>query len=145
MNSFSDGKSTILVSTKINAPLQKVWSYWNDPNHITQWYFASDEWHAPNAENDLQIGGKFKTRMEAKDGSFGFDFAGTYTSVIPEKEIQYALEDGRKVKNTFSEEEGKTVVTQTFEPEKMNAPEMQKTGWQAILDNFKKYTESLNG
>jgi len=131
----------ITVSTDIKAPKEKVWEYWTKPEHITKWTFASDDWHAPKAENDLSVGGKFKTRMEAKDQSAGFDFGGTYSAVEPEKLIEYSMDDGRKVRVEFSETPDGTTVTETFDPENENPIEMQRGGWQSILDNFKKYTE----
>ncbi|MDQ1142329.1 SRPBCC family protein [Pedobacter agri] len=134
-------KTPITVEATINEPVEKVWQYWAAPEHITKWTFASSDWHAPYAENDLQTGGKFKTRMEAKDGSFGFDFEGTYSEVKTHELIAYGLEDGRQVKITFEEVDGKTKLTETFDPENQNPLEMQKSGWQSILDNFKKYTE----
>jgi uncharacterized protein YndB with AHSA1/START domain len=133
---------TITVETTVNAPVQKVWEAWSEPKHITQWCQASDDWHAPYADNDLKVGGQFKTTMSAKDGSFSFDFGGEYTKVEPFKTIEYTIGDGRKVQVYFSEENGQTHIIETFEPESMNPVEMQRGGWQAILDNFKKYTES---
>jgi len=133
---------TITVETEVKAPVEKVWKFWNDPKHIMQWCAASEDWHAPSAENDLKVNGKFKTRMEAKDGSFGFDFEGVYSKVEENKLIEYSMSDGRKVKITFEGRNGHTKVTETFDPENENPAEMQKQGWQAILDNFKKHTES---
>lgn len=135
-------KTAITVETVVNAPLEKVWTYWSDPKHITRWTFASDDWHAPYAENNLSKDGKFKTTMAAKDGSFSFDFEGVYTNVQLNKVIEYTMSDGRKVKVTFSGNDNETKVTETFDPEAINSAEMQRAGWQAILDNFKKYTES---
>jgi uncharacterized protein YndB with AHSA1/START domain len=132
----------ITVETIVNAPVEKVWNYWNAPEHITKWCQASDDWHAPFAENDARTGGKFKTRMEAKDGSMGFDFGGVYSNVEPNKVIEYAMDDGRKVKVEFADQAGRTKVTETFDPESTNPVEMQRGGWQAILDNFRKYTEA---
>ena len=132
----------ITVEATVNAPVEKVWKFWNLPEHITQWCNASDDWHAPHAENDLRVGGKFLTRMEAKDKSFGFDFNGIYDKVVPNQLISYAIEGGRKVKIEFISKGDKTQVIETFEPENENPLEMQKDGWQAILNNFKKYTES---
>lgn len=133
---------TITVTAIINAPIEKVWNYWTAPEHITQWYHASDDWHAPHAENDIRVGGKFMTRMEAKDGSFGFDFNGIYDEVKINELISYAIEGGRKVSITFEGNANKTTVTEIFEPEDQNPHDMQQAGWQAILDNFKKYTEA---
>lgn len=135
-------KKTITVEALINAPVEKVWTFWSDPKHITQWCQASPDWHAPYADNDLRTGGKFKTTMAAKDESFSFDFEGVYTDVQKNKVIAYVLPDGRKVKIDFSASGNATKVTETFDPEEVNPIEMQRGGWQAILDNFKKYTEN---
>ena len=132
----------ITVETTVQEPVEKVWTAWTEPQHITQWYYASQDWHAPIAENDLRAGGKFLTRMEAKDGSFGFDFIGIYDDVITNELISYTLGDERKVSTVFISQGNETKVIQTFEAETTNPIEMQKAGWQAILDNFKKYTES---
>ena len=132
----------ITVETTIKAPIEKVWSYWTETKHITQWCYASDDWHAPHAENDLHVKGKFKTRMAAKDGSVSFDFEGIYTRIEKFIAIEYTIPDGRKVKIAFSDLGTKTKVVESFDPESENSPEMQKSGWQSILDNFKKYTES---
>jgi uncharacterized protein YndB with AHSA1/START domain len=137
-------KTIITVEAIINAPVEKVWECWTKPEHITKWCSASDDWHAPKAENDVRIGGSFMTRMEAKDGSFGFDFGGIYEAVKTNEYIEYTMSDGRNVKVYFVPQGDKTKVTESFEPEGTNPPEMQKGGWQAILDNFKKYTESKN-
>lgn len=132
----------ITVEATVNAPIETVWKCWTEPKHITQWNNASDDWHTPHAENDLRVGGKFLSRMESRDGSMGFDFVGTYQEVIEYKMIAYTMEDGRKVEITFVSEDGKTTqVTETFDPENENALELQKTGWQAILNNFKNYVE----
>jgi uncharacterized protein YndB with AHSA1/START domain len=133
---------TITVQTTINAPLSKVWECWTDPKHITGWAFASNEWEAPEAENDLRVGGKFKTRMQAKDKSGGFDFAGTYTITKENKLIEYNMDDGRHVKVVFEEISDGVKVTETFDPEGTNSEDMQRSGWQAILNNFKEYVES---
>jgi uncharacterized protein YndB with AHSA1/START domain len=135
-------KTAITVEATVNAPVEKVWKYWYAPEHITRWAFASDDWHAPYADNDLRTGGKFKTTMAAKDGSFSFDFGGEYTQVETNKTIAYVMDDGRKVKVTFSGDGNETKIVETFEAETLNPVEMQRAGWQAILDNFKKYTES---
>ena len=132
----------ITVQSTINAPVEKVWNFWSLPEHITQWCAASDDWHAPKAENDLTVGGKFSTRMEAKDGSFGFDFGGVYDEVKKNELIEYTLGDGRKVVVTFAGNGNETKVVETFDAESTNSIEMQQGGWQAILDNFKKYTET---
>jgi uncharacterized protein YndB with AHSA1/START domain len=138
----ADSNTTITVETTVRAPIEKVWSYWTEPQHITKWSFAAEDWHAPKAENDLRAGGSFLTRMEAKDGSFGFDFSGVYDEVRLHEFIAYTLGDGRKVAITFSSQGNDTRVTEAFEAERENPVEMQQAGWQAFLDNFKKYCES---
>ena len=135
--------SAITIETTVNAPIEKVWKTWAEPEHITKWCQASDDWHAPNSENDLRTGGKFKTTMAAKDGSFSFDFGGTYTDVVDHKKIAYSLDDNRKVVIHFSSEGNTTKIVETFDPESVNSIDMQRDGWQAILNNFKKYTESI--
>jgi uncharacterized protein YndB with AHSA1/START domain len=132
-------KSVITVKTTVTTTVEKVWSLWTDTNHIIGWNNASEDWHTPKAENDLRPGGKFLYRMEAKDGSFGFDFSGLYSIVEPFKTIKYTLDDGRKVEISFSEIAGSTDIVESFEAEDMNSIELQRAGWQAILDNFKKY------
>ena len=132
----------ITVQTTVTAPIDKVWEKWNDPEAITKWCVATDTWHTPTAENDLRIGGLLKSRMEAKDGSMGFDFAGTYTAIEPNKSIEYTIEDGRKVKIVFETRGDEVKITESFEAETANPFDMQRDGWQAILDNFKKYTEN---
>lgn len=134
--------TAITVQTLVNAPVEKVWKYWSEPKHITQWAFASDDWHTPHAENDLSVNGRFKTTMAAKDGSASFDFEGVYDKVEPLKTISYAMSDGRKVEIIFQEQGNQTKVTETFDPESTNSLELQRGGWQSILDSFKKYTES---
>jgi len=135
-------KIQITVEKTINDTVEKVWDFWTNPEHITKWYQASDDWHAPYAENDLRINGKFKTKMAAKDRSAEFDFEGVYTNVILYKLIEYTLPDCRKVSISFSGANGKTLVSETFETENLNTHELQKGGWLAILDNFKKYVEA---
>lgn len=132
----------ITVETTVNAPVEKVWKLWSAPEHITKWNTASDDWYTPRAENDLRPGGKFSARMEAKDGSFGFDFGGVYDTVKQHELIEYTIGDGRKVSVKFDGKGNETHVTETFEAEGTNPIEMQRGGWQAILDNFKKYTET---
>jgi uncharacterized protein YndB with AHSA1/START domain len=134
--------SSITVNVKVNAPLEKVWDYWTNPQHIVNWNYASEDWHAPHATNDLRVGGKFNSRMEAKDGSMGFDFEGEYTKVEQHIEIEYVLADARRVNIRFDSDGKETTVTETFDPENENTLELQRAGWQAILDNFKRYTES---
>lgn len=136
-------KSQISVSACVNAPVDKVWQAWTGPEHITQWNAATPDWHCPKAENDLRVGGKFSSVMAARDGSFEFDFNGIYSEVTEHKSIQYAMPDGRNVSIKFEDLGDHTQVTETFDPESMNSLEMQQAGWQAILDNFKSYTESL--
>jgi uncharacterized protein YndB with AHSA1/START domain len=132
----------ITVETTIKAPIEKVWNYWTKPEHITNWYFASDDWEAPEAENDLWVNGKFRTRMSSTDGSSGFDFEGVYTSIVKNERIEYKIPDGRKVKISFSDESGNTKIVESFDAENENPYELQRGGWQAILNNFKKYCES---
>ncbi len=132
----------INIEATINAPLAKVWQFWTEPNHITKWAFASEDWHCPHAENDLTVGGKFITRMEANDESFGFDFSGTYKEIVLQKQINYTMDDGRKSTIDFIEQGDTTLIEQTFDAENENPLELQKNGWQAILNNFKRYTES---
>lgn len=136
-------KTKITVQVLVNSPLEKAWDTWVNPNHIVNWYFASPDWHCPTSENDLQAGGDFKFRMEAKDGSFGFDFGGVYQEVVKHQLISYILDDTRTVRITFEEKDGKVLILQTFEAEEENFKEMQRDGWQAILDNYKGYTENL--
>lgn len=138
---IAEGIPSITIETKVNAPVEKVWNYWNAPEHITQWCSATPEWHTPRAENDLRTGGKFSSRMEARDGSMGFDFGGVYDDVQENKLIAYTMGDGRKVNIHFNSDGDSTSVKETFDAEGMNSLEMQRAGWQAILDNFKKYTE----
>lgn len=132
----------ITIQSNINAPVEKVWKLYTTPEDIVQWNHASDDWHSPRAENDLRVGGKFVFRMEAKDGSSGFDFNGIYDEVKVNELIAYSIEDGRKVRITFSENNGITTTVVTFEAENVYPVEMQRSGWQAILDNFKKYVEA---
>jgi uncharacterized protein YndB with AHSA1/START domain len=134
-------KKTITIETTVNAPIEKVWSYWTKPEHIMQWSNASDEWHTPSSENDLRTNGKFKNKMAAKDGSVSFDFEGTYTAVTDHSYIEYVIADGRKVQITFLPTGNEVKITETFEAETTHPLDMQQSGWQAILDNFKKYTE----
>jgi len=136
-------QNAITIETLVQAPLQTVWDSWTSPEHITKWAHASEDWHAPEAENDVRVGGRFKTVMAAKDGSASFDFTGEYTSVEQGKIIAYTMDDGRKVMITFEEMASGIKIVETFDPESENAPELQRQGWQAILDTFKQYTESL--
>lgn len=134
----------ITVEATINAPVQKVWNAWTTPSDIMNWNTADPSWHCPSSENDLRAGGKFKTRMEAKDGSFGFDFEGVYDTVELHKEITYTMADGRIATTLFAEKDGQTTVETTFDAETQNPVDFQKSGWQSILDNFVKYVEKQN-
>lgn len=131
----------ITVQNTINASINKVWKFWTLPEHITKWSFASPDWHTPYAENDLREGGKFKSTMAAKDGSMSFDFEGEYTLVKTNEAIEYVMADGRKVEISFSETPDGIEIIESFDPETQNPEEMQRGGWQAILDNFKSYVE----
>lgn len=135
-------KTSITVQTTVNADIEKVWSCWNQPEHITKWCQASDDWHAPYAENDLKKGGSFKTTMAAKDGSMQFDFGGVYDEVNHHSRIAYTMSDGRRVAITFTPNSGSVDVVETFDAENTHPVDMQRAGWQAILENFKKYTET---
>ncbi|MFA3783440.1 SRPBCC domain-containing protein [Melioribacteraceae bacterium 4301-Me] len=137
-------KTKITVEALINAPIEKVWNYYTQPEHITKWNFASEDWCCPRAQNDLEVGRKFSWRMEAKDGSFGFDFGGVYDEVEKHKKISYTLGDSRKVEINFISQKDSVLVTETFEAEDSHTLEQQRDGWQAILNNFKKYTESTS-
>jgi uncharacterized protein YndB with AHSA1/START domain len=139
-----EAKKTITVQAVINAPVEQVWKLYIEPEHIVQWNNASNDWHTPRAENDLKVGGKFLYRMEAKDGSSGFDFDGTYKQVRTNELIVYSLTDGRKVEIIFTKDDARTKIAITFEPESTFPIEMQRDGWQAILNNFKKYVETRN-
>ncbi|OAN62923.1 activator of HSP90 ATPase [Balneola sp. EhC07] len=132
----------ITIDSIISATPKKIWSYWTEPDHIIKWNFASNDWCCPSAENDLVVGGKYKARMEAKDGSFGFDFEAVYDEIIKQEKITYTLADNRKVTTTFEKLNGTTKVITVFDAESENPIEMQRDGWQAILNNFKKYVES---
>jgi uncharacterized protein YndB with AHSA1/START domain len=134
-------KVELTVKATVQAPVEKVWECWTDPKHIVKWNHASDDWHSPYAQNDLRVGGNFLTRMEAKDESHGFDFSGVYDEVQPHKAISYVMGDGRKVKTVFNGQGNFTEITETFDAEGVYPIEQQQSGWQAILDNFKKYAE----
>ena len=134
--------TNITVQNTVDAPVEKVWEFWTNPKHITKWNHASEDWHSPSAENDVRVGGKFAARMEARDGSMGFDFFGIYDDVRPNELLEYTMGDGRKVTVNFSSSGNQTRVEETFEAENTHPIEFQKGGWQAILDNFKKYVES---
>lgn len=135
-------KTKITVDATVAAEPEQVWKAWTEPRQITQWNFASDDWQCPRAENDLKPGGKYLARMEAKDGSFGFDFEAVYDEVIDHKKIVYTMTDGRQAVTTFEDLGDQTKVTTTFDAEKQHSADMQKEGWQAILNNFKTYVES---
>jgi uncharacterized protein YndB with AHSA1/START domain len=134
--------TALTVETTILAPTEKAWRLWTEPRHIMQWNNASEDWHTPRAENDLRVGGKFLSRMEAKDGSWGFDFTGTYHTIEAPNHLEFTLDDGRKVQVSFSTQGNETTVTETFEAEQTHPLEMQQAGWQAILNNFKQYVEA---
>jgi len=137
MNQAMTPLPRITVQCTVKAPIAHVWDCWTKPEHITRWNHASDDWHCPAASNDLRVGGSFIATMAAKDGSMSFDFTGTYDEIIEHKRIAYHMPDNRKVEITFQS----NGVTETFDPENENTLELQQTGWQAILDNFKKYAE----
>jgi uncharacterized protein YndB with AHSA1/START domain len=136
-----EAKTNITVQAVIHASIADVWKKWTGPEHIVHWNNASDDWHTPWAKNDLRAGGKFVSRMEARDGSFGFDFEGIYDEVVINSLIIYHIADSRKVTVTFSSENGLTNVTETFETETVHSPELQQQGWQSILNNFRRYCE----
>ena len=133
----------VTIEATIQASLEKVWSVWTSPEHIVKWNAASDDWHTTKAENDLRVGGRFLSRMEAKDGSFGFDFTGSYDEVVQYELIAYTMEDGRKVRVYFSQSGKSTKIVSVFDAEQENPVDMQKNGWQAILDNFAKYVVAV--
>lgn len=135
-------KNPITIEAIVNAPIEKVWEYWSTPSHIEKWAFADASWEAYNASNDLRTGGKFSTTMAAKDKSAAFDFGGTYSNVVEHDTIEYDMDDKRHVAIKFENTPEGTKITQTFDPENENPIEMQRQGWQAILNNFKKYVEN---
>jgi uncharacterized protein YndB with AHSA1/START domain len=135
----------IIIETTVKAAIDKVWKHWTSPEDIVNWNHAGDDWHSPFAENNLKENGRFIFRMEAKDGSFGFDFSGIYDKVVQNQVIEYTLDDGRKVKIIFSVVEEGTKIEETFDAETENPEDMQKAGWQMILKNSKKYAENENG
>lgn len=138
----TENKPTITIQATVNVPVEKVWTLWNTPEHIMQWNSASPDWHTPKAELDLRPGGKFSSRMEAKDGSFGFDFWGIFDEVKENELLSYTLGDNRKVSIQFNGDGNSTSIVETFEAENQNSLELQQQGWQSILNNFKKYAES---
>lgn len=131
----------ITIDTTIAAPIERVWEAYTMPADITQWNFASDDWCCPSAEADLKVGGSYKARMEARDGSFGFDFEAIYEEIEPYKAITLAMSDGRKARTTFETTGNGTKVTTRFDAETQNSIEMQRDGWQAILNNFASHVE----
>jgi uncharacterized protein YndB with AHSA1/START domain len=135
-------KTVITVSVVVNTPIEKVWNYFTTPAHIMQWNNASPDWHTPNAMNDFNVGKRFVYTMAAKDGSFSFDFGGVYTTIEAQKHFAYTMDDDRKAEVSFSSENNVTTVVEKFEAEAVNSIEMQEAGWQAILNNFKQYTET---
>ena len=135
-------RQSITIETTVNASPEKAWKVWNTPQDIIQWCSPDPSWHTPSAENDLRAGGTYKARMEARDGSMGFDFAAVYDEVRPNEHFTYTMGDGRKVVVDFIPEGNSTKIVQTFDAENENPIEMQRAGWQAILDSFRKYTET---
>jgi uncharacterized protein YndB with AHSA1/START domain len=131
----------IIIQSIVSADIEKVWDYYTRPGHITKWNFASEDWQCPHASNDMRVGGKYIARMEAKDGSFGFDFEAVYDQIIVAERFSYTMSDGREVNVTFNDADGKTEVSISFDAETENSIELQRQGWLAILNNFKKYTE----
>jgi len=136
-------KEQITVQTTVRATMETVWHTWTEPEHIIKWNSGSKDWHTPKAKNNLIEGGRFISRMEAKDSSMGFDFGGTYTKIVPQEHLAYTLDDGRNVVVDFKKENNTVTISETFQPETQNPDAMQRDGWQAILDNFKKYTEAF--
>lgn len=132
----------ITVETTINSDLNTVWEAWNNPEDIKKWNAAQDDWHTTQSTVDLREGGTFSSRMEAKDGSVGFDFEGTYTRIEPKKVIAYEMSDGREVTVRFAEQPDGVLVEEIFDAETENPPEMQRQGWQSILDNFRRHVEA---
>ena len=129
----------ITVETTVPVSPELAWEYWTNPRHITQWNQASEDWHTPRAENDLRVGGAFTSRMESKDGKFGFDFGGVYDAVEPHRLLASTLGDGRTVQVLFEPVPAGTRIVETFEAEGENSVELQRTGWQAILDSYRRY------
>ncbi len=130
----------ITVETAVAAPIERVWEAYTTPEEIKQWNAASDDWHTTAASVDLRVGGGFSSRMEAKDGSFGFDFAGTYTAIVPNKLLEYSFGD-RKASVEFITEANAVIVRVTFDAEETHSVEQQRDGWQAILNNFSRHVE----
>jgi uncharacterized protein YndB with AHSA1/START domain len=138
----STNAQKITIETTVKAPVEKVWKYWSEPDHVTKWNQASDDWHSPSGQNDLRTGGKFSFRMEAKDGSMGFDFGGVYDKVVTNQHIAYTMSDDRQVSVDFKSNGDETTVTETFDAEATHSIDMQREGWQSILDSFKRYVEA---
>jgi uncharacterized protein YndB with AHSA1/START domain len=143
MIKMADSRINVTVTSSVNTHIENIWETWTNPVHIINWNFASDEWHCPRVENDLRPEGRFIYEMAAKDGSTGFNFSGKYLSVVYLKEIEYIIDDGRRVKIKFIRDGNRTEIIESFEAEKIHPVELQKQGWQSILNNFKKYTETL--
>lgn len=134
--------TVITIEATVKAPVDKVWKYWSEPEHIKEWNSASPDWHTPAAENDLRVGGKFSSTMAARDGSMSFDFAGEYTAVDQHRKIEYVIGDGRQVKISFTDGPEGVKIVESFDAEGTNPVEMQRGGWQSILNNFKAYAEA---
>ncbi|MET0637466.1 MAG: SRPBCC family protein [Chitinophagaceae bacterium] len=134
-------KKSVTISCTVDLPVQKVWEYWSKPEHIVKWNNASDDWHTPSAENDLRVGGKFVSTMAAKDGSASFNFEGNYTEVEEHRVIAYKMADNREVRITFTDDGDSTEIQEIFDAEDTHPVELQQSGWQSILDNFKEYAE----
>ena len=131
----------ITIQAVVAADRQKVWDRYTQPEHITKWNFATDTWHCPAASNDMRVGGKYLARMEAKDGSFAFDFEAVYNEIVDGEKFTYTMPDNREIQVSFEQTDDKTRVTVTFDPENENPVDLQRSGWQSILDNFRKYAE----
>ncbi len=131
----------ITVQAIVNGSIDRIWELWTSAAHVIKWNNASDDWHTPYAENNLKVGGKFKYGMASKDGTMSFDFEGEYTDIKEHSLIAYEMADGRKVKVTFEMDVKGVKIIESFDPETENSDEIQEKGWQAILDNFKKYVE----
>ncbi len=138
---MTDTTTTIRITTDVNASIEKVWDFYTNPQHITQWNFASADWCCPRASSDLRTGGVFSSRMESRDGKYGFDFEGVYDEVVDKKSIKYTF-GGRRAQVIFEDLADHVTVTVEFEPEHENSLQMQRDGWQSILNNFKSYVET---
>lgn len=133
----------ITIAATVTASVERVWDAWTQPEHITKWNFASEDWHCPKVSNDLRVGGKYSARMEAKDGSFGFDFEAVYNEVILHQKITFTMTDGRVATTTFQVQGTNVKVATTFDAENENSIELQQQGWQAILNNFAAYVSAI--